>query len=241
MGKTSILFMVSLCTAAGVTLAAGCGSSSNKAAPVVVDGGEDSGDDGSTGPASCIPTGGSLCTPAVGITCCFDTSALSGTCEQATACTTPITIGCLVQTDCTGSLICCGGLGGDAGALLAAIADAGDASLGDASLASLASGGAASALAGISANTACQSACTGTQYHLCTSSSECTAPEVCAAPSAAAGAGALGAASSLITIKVCQVPVEAGASDAGSTSDAGTVSDAGSTSDGNVADAPTGG
>ena len=48
MGKTSILFMVSLCTAAGVTLAAGCGSSSNKAAPVVVDGGEDSGDDGST-------------------------------------------------------------------------------------------------------------------------------------------------------------------------------------------------
>ncbi len=251
MGKTSILFMASLCAAAGLTLAAGCGSSSSKGAAPVITGDDSSTDDG--GPLSCSPIGAS-CPAGQGLTCCVDITSFSGTCVPPSQCTSNIQYECMNGSGCAAKQACCGGLAGDAGALLAAIADAGDASF-SVDAASLSSGAGAGLLGDIGnlmVNSTCQAACMGAQYQLCASNSECTAPQICGAPTAAAGAGALtGAAGGLISIMVCELPVaDSGTTDSGSTTtpEAGTTSDAGTTTpeaggstDSGASDAPTGG
>jgi hypothetical protein len=167
-------------------------------------------------------------------------------------CTSMIQYQCMVPSDCATGQVCCGGLGGDAGALLAALGDAGldggfDAAGllagGDAGAGGL--GGLLGGLAGLTIESFCQTSCMPGQYQLCASGTDCSnagANSVCGmAPAGAlggggAGLGALlggaggGAGGGLLTLMTCQPP------DAGVSTSPEAGSDAGSTTDGGASD-----
>ncbi|MGH7733733.1 MAG: hypothetical protein ACREOE_08575, partial [Gemmatimonadales bacterium] len=135
-------------------------------------------------------------------------------------------------------------VGGDAGGLLAALADAGDASFDAAALTAAADGGAGGlgalggALAGLSIESFCQASCMASQQQLCSSDADCKnagASSVCGPASLAAlGGGAGGIASLLggfIMIKTCQPPEGGTGTEAGAGNDSG-----GGTNDGGASD-----
>jgi hypothetical protein len=198
----------------------------------------------------------------MGLTCCVDVTGLAGaagggganlgSCVAPSSCSSMIQYQCMVPTDCASGQVCCGGVGGDAGGLLAALADAGDASFDAASLMAAADGGAlgglGGALSGLSIQSFCQASCMASQYQLCASDGDCKnagASSVCGPASLAAlGGGAGGFASLLsgfIMIKTCQAPeggttteagVEAGGGDSGGSSNDGSAPDSGASDGG---------
>jgi len=268
MRNTKILFTVSLFAGAAVALAAGCGSKSSGGNETktsedgATSGGEDASGDGAVTGAlgtGCSPialTGAAqLCEPGQdpALTCCvnlanafaaYTSGGNVGTCTTVTGCTQSVSVQCLAPTDCSGTTpACCGSESGDAGALTAALADAGDASFNaDAAISADAAASIASLFSGLIFLTGCATSCSATQYQLCTTTSDCADKSyICAPPGAgflggaAGGAGAsLGGGISLsevITISVCQPP-DAGTTpptDSGTTTTPDGSTDAGTT------------
>jgi len=240
---------VFLALGAGLAAAvvAACSSSSNGTTPVAAtDGGDDGsvGDDGSTGPASCVPLSASGLCPNKGDTCCL-TGLAPGTCEAPSLCTSTLQVQCLAANNCSTGQVCCATIGGGG---LAAIEDGGLGALGlDAATLTSEAGaaGLTGALAGTTFEVTCQTSCTSTQTQACASDSECVGGGACVplsqlfASDAGIDAGALGAsgASEIAALgmdKACIPPAsdggttvvpEAGPTEAGP-SDAGTASDA---------------
>jgi hypothetical protein len=202
----------------------------------------DAGSSGAVG-SNCSPIGGATCLPAQGLTCCVDTTDVEslisdpsslGTCEVAAACMSMVQYECTGTAGCATGQVCCGGVGGDSGALFGADAAALAANGGSAA-------GIGSLLGGFSSimlESFCQTSCLATQTQLCSTTADCPEGSICGAPTAAT-AGLAGAAaltglfgtlggSAGFSLLVCQ-PADAGTTmtEAGTVLAEGGASDAG--------------